>query len=118
MRRGAMNRVGTLVAASVAALSATCVSSTARAWDDEGHMIVAAIAYERLDPLVRKHVDALLTLNPNYKDWVMGVAKKDRGETAFLQAATWPDFIKRAKGYTNDKDVTSPNASRNIGYSD
>ena len=39
------------------------------AWDDEGHMMVAAIAYHHLNPDLRSRADHLLTLNPYYNTW-------------------------------------------------
>lgn len=90
------------------------------AWNDMGHMTVAAIAWKQLNPAVRARVSALLQKNPNYADWTAGVpdpALKD--QIAFLQAATWADFIKRAPGYINDGDEPSgPTASQNLGYTD
>ena len=45
-----MLRFGALIAASMLAAGAIVFSpGPAAAWDDEGHMIVAAIAYERLE---------------------------------------------------------------------
>ena len=42
------------------------LASPALAWNDRGHMIVAALAYEQLEPAARDRVDALLKLNPQY----------------------------------------------------
>jgi hypothetical protein len=83
-------------------------------------MIVAAVAYDRLEPAVRDRVDVLLKLNPQYGSWVRGVARSGAGQVAFLRASTWPDFIKRpAAGYTDDGNrPTGPDSSRNIGYAD
>jgi hypothetical protein len=81
-------------------------------------MTVAAFAYDRLEPTVRARVDTLLKLNPQRASWVKGIKKTSQGEVAFMRAGTWPDFIKGAKGYTNDKDATGPDAARNIGYTD
>ena len=91
---------------------------TAVAWDDEGHMVVAALAYGKLTPTVKARADALVKLNPQYKSWVTGVPKAQQAKVAFMRAATWPDFIKRAKGYQQKDDPTGSNAARNIGYSD
>jgi len=44
--------------------------------------------------------------------------------TAFIQAATWPDFIRSAPAYSSDgpnggnKPPNTPEASQNIGYKD
>jgi hypothetical protein len=82
-------------------------------------MLVAAVAYEQLDPAVRQRVAALLRLNPNYPQWVQGVSASERTRTAFLRAATWADAIKGAPGYTNDNiQQSGADAARNIGYAD
>jgi hypothetical protein len=74
----------------------------AQAWNDRGHMLVAAVAYERLTPAVRQRVAVLLRSNPSYRQWVQGIRGSERTRTAFLRAATWPDAIKGAPGYVND----------------
>jgi hypothetical protein len=89
------------------------------AWDDVGHMTVAAIAYDRLTPAARREAAALLKLNPQYRDWRTVARGKDEDRVAFLMAATWPDFIKRSGGFDDDGEVpTGAEAARNIGYGD
>ena len=89
------------------------------AWWDGGHMQIAAVAYDRLDPAVRAKVDALIKLNPDYSKWIGGVADADRDRFAFVHASTWADDIKGEDGYTDSGDTpTSHNAARNIGYAD
>jgi hypothetical protein len=90
------------------------------AWDSEGHMQVAEIAWQHLNPSCRTRVAALLQLNPNYSSWILKVTAAKRDQTAFVMAATWPDFIKSAAGYIYDSDVAPPGpaSSQNIGYSD
>jgi len=95
----------------------------AHAWNDFGHMVVAAIAYPQLTDTTRARVDALLKLNPDYAKWVDGVPDKDQGVTAFVMAARWPDAIKRNPDYTSDgadngETPTDATASQNIGYGD
>lgn len=93
--------------------------SNAFGWNDFGHMTVAAIAYQRLTPAVRKKVNALLKRNPDYNQWLAGVSGGNRDRIAFMKAATWADAIKHGKGYRNDGDIPSrPDAARNIGYQD
>jgi hypothetical protein len=107
------------------ALALGLFATAASAWDDFGHMVVAAVAYENLkgSPQIRSRVDALIKLNPDYKSWVADVPAADRGELAFLMAARWPDAIKRDSGYVNDgndngETPVEPVASLNIGYKD
>jgi hypothetical protein len=95
-------------------------SNHAVAWNDHGHIMVAAVAWEQLSSSAKARVAGLLKLNPMYQTWINGVADEDRDEVAFVRAATWPDFIKREHaGYTNDGDKPSgAESSQNIGYSD
>jgi S1/P1 Nuclease len=90
------------------------------AWDGEGHMQVAEIGWQHLTAASRKRVSALLKLNPNYPDWIAKLPAAKRAHEAFVMAATWPDVIKSATGYTNDGDTPPPGpaSSQNIGYSD
>jgi hypothetical protein len=96
--------------------------STSRvwAWDGDGHMQVAEIAWQHLTAASRARVSELLKLNPNYDTWIAKASVAKRPQVAFVMAATWPDFIKTARGYTNDTDTPppGPTSSQNIGYSD
>jgi len=89
----------------------------ARAWDDFGHMEVAAATYGKLSAKTRTRVDALLKLNPHYGDWIVGATKRDQPRVAFLRAATWADAIKSDRAYKDD-DQTAATAGQNIGYAD
>jgi hypothetical protein len=91
----------------------------AAAWNDHGHMMVAALAYKKLRPAVRAKVDRLVALNPDYPTWVAGVPPAQRGLVAFMIASTWPDAIKHDNKHTNDGNrPLGPDAGRNVGYSD
>ena len=103
-------------------------SSPALAWNSNGHMMVAYIAYNKLTPAVRARVDDLLRRNPYYKRWeiaipatVSGAEKKLR---IFMLAATWPDQIKvNDSGYTDDGTrngdrANGASSSQNVGYGD
>ena len=96
----------------------------AGAWNNFGHMLVAASAYDQLTPGAKTKVDALLKLNPEYANWVARIAMRDRGKIAFMMAARWPDWIKTQKTYTSDgpdrgnSPPDDPTADQNIGYSD
>jgi hypothetical protein len=72
------------------ALALSVATFDARAWGDEGHKIVATIAYARLTPAAKKKVDALLA------------ADNDK--------LTAPDFVSRAtwadKWRDSDRDTT------------
>ncbi len=103
------------------------LSGPASAWDNEGHMAVAYVAYQHLNAATKARVYQLLKLNPDYPRWraavPSGTSVARRKMLIFMMAATWPDLIKHKSGYTDDgteggnrpDGVTS---SQNIGYSD
>lgn len=103
---------------------AACVftGGEAKAWDDFGHMEVAAAAYKKLHVKTKKRVAELLKLNPSYANWIVGARANDRDRVAFMRAATWADAIKsHLSGYkTSAKDdpQTGPKAAQNVGYLD
>src|SRR5229473_715212 len=92
----------TLISAILAAVLLS--TSSVWAWDRDGHMQVAEIAWKHLTAASRARVSELLKLNPNYHNWIAKVPAAKRKQVAFVMAATWPDFIKSAVGYTNDGD--------------
>jgi len=98
-------------------LACLAVSSNLFAWDDFGHMEVAAVAFKHLKTKTKTRVAALLKLNPRYDNWVVGAGASARERVAFLRAATWADAIKSDGQYRQDKQ-TEPTAAQNIGYSD
>lgn len=89
------------------------------AWDDEAHMMVAAIAWDHLGDASRARVTALLKLNPDYATWIVDTTREERDKIAFMRAATWADAIKSEPGYENDGNrPEGADAARNIGYAD
>jgi hypothetical protein len=94
-------------------------TTAARAWWDEGHMQIAAIAYKNLTDPVKDRVDTLLRLNKDYPKRTAGAPDEATArQWAFVHAATWADDIKtKPYGYTRDP-VTGDVAGQNIGYSD
>jgi len=98
-------------------LASLAVPSTVLAWDDFGHMEVAAVAFKHLKTKTKARVAALLKLNPRYGNWIVGASESARERVAFLRAATWADAIKSDGQYRQDKQ-TDPTAAQNIGYSD
>src|SRR5260370_35269502 len=79
------------------------------AWDGFGHMVVASVAYRSLDQPTRDRVNALLALNPYFKDktkWPAlipaGTPAADHSRFIFMLPATWPDAIKRDPNYHHD----------------
>ena len=113
--------------ATVVMLCCLALSSSAFGWDDEGHMAVAAVAYQRLSPAKQKRVAELLKLNPDYHTWLSripaGTPAKDQPRVLFMIAATWPDQIRREPGYSDDGTQhgdrpDGASSSQNIGYRD
>lgn len=107
------------------------LADQAFAWNDRGHMTVAYIAYKQLTPTARDRVNALLQLNPKYKDWsdtvdkqVPGAGADDKNTMIFMIAATWADGIKHDSTYTQDgndrgnRPDGSPDPGKNSGYDD
>jgi len=118
---------GRRVAALAVILLALVAGRPAFAWNDEGHMAVAYVAYQRLTPASRKRVTALLKRNPNYSKWLAVMPKDtpqaDVDRTVFVIAATWPDEIRSDPVYVDDgpnggNSPAGPDATRNIGYAD
>src|SRR5262245_63252131 len=106
---------------------ATLMPSSAWAWNDKGHMMVAFLAYQQLTPPVRARVATLLALNPRFNTWnhliPNGTPAADRPALLFAIAATWSDHIKSDPTYTDDGSQggnrpDGPSSSQNTGYTD
>jgi len=101
----------------LAAIILSSVSVPALAWNDRGHMTVAAVAWANLTPRAKAEATRLLKLNPDYDYWTRDVATDRRDEVAFVKAATWADSIRGR--YTDDGfDPVEPTGSLHIGYAD
>lgn len=103
------------------------VCAPAFAWNDEGHMAAAYLAYQRLTRPTRDRVDALLKLNPYYAKWLLAVppatSEADTNMMVFMIASTWPDQIRSDPDYISDgldngNTPEGQTSSQNIGYSD
>ena len=108
-------------------LFSVAVTPPTFAWDNEGHMAVAYVAYQHLNAPTKARIDQLLQLNPDYQHWKAAVPSgtplAERQMFIFMMAATWPDFIKSKPGYTDDgteggNRPDGATSSQNIGYSD
>jgi hypothetical protein len=81
----------------VAAAFAACFLPTLFAWNETGHRLIAAIAYDNLTPQARGRVDALLRQHPDYSGILTKNAPADaagKARAAFLVASYWPDTIR------------------------
>lgn len=109
-----MRRLITCLAAVIFA-----VAPAAHAWNNHGHMAVAAVAWAHMTPAAQRRAGELLKLNPDYAKWIADAAPGDEDRVAFLKAATWPDEIKHTKGYHNDGyKPADPRAGDMTDYSD
>jgi hypothetical protein len=86
-------------AGAVAAAALACLAPPARAWDDVGHRVVAAIAWENLSPASRERAVQLLLAAPADADLASLLPQDGRPLPArqrelFLKAATWPDIVR------------------------
>ncbi len=76
------------------------VHSSAWAWTDAGHKIIAAIAWRQLRPEQQQEVLRLLSHHPRYEEDFLDQKPEnltdddDRHEWLFLQAAVWPDIAR------------------------
>lgn len=100
------------------ALLALGFASEAEAWNGRGHMAVAAAAWRDLTPDARAKASALLGLNPDYPNWVRGVAAVDVEPVAFVRAATWPDQIRSTYQEDGSSPPGRPTDAQNIGFAD
>jgi len=98
-------------------LAALLCPLPALAFNDVGHMAVAAIAYDQLTPEARARVKALLQLNPDHAGWLASAGSNDPDKVAFMRSASWPDDIKQKDGYFTDNQL-SPKAADVVGYGD
>lgn len=121
-----MKKISRLLACSVTLIMALSVSSYG--WNGRGHMMVAAVAYDKLTAKTKKRVAALIGRNPDFDAFLEkipdGTPEKTKQKMLFMLAATWPDMIKSDSEYHNDgenKGNTPPTdgtADRNTGYDD
>jgi len=65
-------------------------------WYDSGHRVVAAVAWEGLQPAVRDSVTQLLQKAPSDADLasLMPTAGADRERAFFMHASTWADQVR------------------------
>ena len=70
------------------------------AWNAAGHRLGAAIAWSHLQPAVRTTIARLLVAHPDSSVWTLQ-AGSDAPEDLFVEAATWPDSIRRDPRFTD-----------------
>jgi S1/P1 Nuclease len=108
-------------------LSLLLLAPSSYGWNGFGHMAVAYVAYQHLDPQTRARADVLIRLNPSYATWKKqlpaGLSASQRNLMLFMIAATWPDQIRGDHSYHSDgpDNGDRPPATGgdvNIGYTD
>ena len=91
----------------------------AHAWNNKGHMTVAYIAYMNLDPAVRKKVDRLLESHPDFQR-LTEFAGSPNGQNyrliIFMNAATWPDSIRKDPRFYDETDSESSPTPKIDGF--
>lgn len=78
-------------------LTLLLTTASADAWDSGGHMLVNTIAYNRLDPMARHHVDELIDKLPDTR-----TTKEDDKPRPydFVSAGCWMDDIRDTPKYS------------------
>lgn len=85
------------------------VSTHALAWNGAGHRLVAAIAWEKMTPEARETAAWLLHRHPDHARWLKRAGEQERERGAFIEAATWPDDIRKDKRfYSAGKEEPTP----------
>ncbi|MCM8639545.1 S1/P1 nuclease [Accumulibacter sp.] len=85
------------------------LAPTAAAWNAAGHRISAMIAWENLDQACQAAVTTILRGHPDFDRWLARSKDVDPGRTAFVEASTWPDDIRRdQRFYTAGDEEPTP----------
>lgn len=87
------------------------------AWNSPGHMIVALIAYDQMDPTTRAKAIELIRAHPRFNDHFQSAMPRevsrgddrDKDQWLLAYAATWADKVRDAKGGVNHQDVSQFN---------
>jgi hypothetical protein len=68
------------------------------AWNATGHMSIALLAWQKMDAPTRQRVSEILKHHPHYKIYLSADVPEGVSvdEWAFLQAASWPDWVRGA----------------------
>ena len=81
----------------------------AAAWNAAGHRLVASLAWDVLEEPARREAAQLLRAHPDYRRWIRRVEGGDEERTAFIEASTWADEIRKDRRfYTPGKEPATP----------
>jgi hypothetical protein len=104
-----------------AVIAALLLAQPALAWNYVTHRIIAAIAYDRLNPAARARVDALLKQHPDYATMFLRDAPAEepgRSRAAFIAAATWADQIRNDPRFYDEAAPDTRPTPRLPGFPD
>jgi len=65
------------------------------AWNAAGHRLVACMAWDQLEDKPRSVLAQLLREHPDYARWRKRSGDAGSDRTAFIEASTWPDDIRK-----------------------
>jgi hypothetical protein len=102
-----------------AAALIACILPTLPAWNETGHRLTAAIAYDNLTPQTRARVDALLKRHPDYNTLLTKNAPSDpagRARAAFLVASYWPDIIRNDPRFYDETRANAKQTPKLKGF--
>jgi len=96
------------------AIAGTFSATPSFGWNSPGHVIIALIAYDQLDPATRAKAMGLVRAHPRFDDHFQSTMPREvaRGDDSekdqwlFSHAATWPDQVRDSKGGVNRQDVS------------
>lgn len=91
----------------LAALLLACAATPVLAWNAAGHRLVAEIAWRSMGDAARQEAAALLARHPDHARWLKR-AGDDSGHTAFVEASTWSDDIRRDARFHDDDEAPTP----------
>lgn len=98
-----MGRLPSLLLAAALGMAAPA----ALAWNNAGHRLTAAIAWDHLTPKTRLEVSRLLHQHPDFERWT---GREKHYESlpeeaiAFIESATWADDIRHDPRFHEEKD--------------
>lgn len=92
--------------------------TAASAWHNQGHMMVAEVAWNRMSSGAKCRAVWLLNSDTEYARGINNPTGINWRKALFVNAATWPDRIKANTSGFHDDSVTSPHAAQNVGYGD
>ncbi|MEA2709422.1 MAG: hypothetical protein QOF78_2023 [Phycisphaerales bacterium] len=92
----------------------TLLPRDAQAWNEAGHMTVAAVAWRQLDDAQRKQIGELLRQHPHYEKILLANKPDgvDANEWAVLRSAVWPDLVRPSRPNAEGEIYKGPEITR------